>query len=87
MPDSTGARLVPAVHGRRTVAPDPPEELELADRLRREQSRAALLDLASRHAHGDNDEDARMRRAVWRALCRSFGHGVRVGRAAIARHP
>jgi len=28
-----------------------------------------------------------MRRAVWRALARRFGHGVRIGRGALARHP
>ena len=28
-----------------------------------------------------------MRRAVWRALARRFGHGVRIGRGAIAAHP
>ena len=28
-----------------------------------------------------------MRRASWRALARLFGHGVRIGRGALARHP
>ena len=28
-----------------------------------------------------------MRRAVWRAMTRRFGHGVRIGRGAIAKHP
>jgi acetyltransferase-like isoleucine patch superfamily enzyme len=87
MPDSTGARLVPAVHGRQTIADDPPDELVLAEQLRREHSRPELLDLASRHAHGDTAADARMRRAVWRALARRFGHGVTIGRGAIAKHP
>jgi acetyltransferase-like isoleucine patch superfamily enzyme len=80
-------RIVPAVHGWRTVDTDPASELELAERLRREHSREELLDLASRHAHGDNDEDARMRRATWRALVRRFGHSVRVCRGAIMKHP
>jgi len=75
------------VHARRVVTPDPPDELALADELRRTRSRAELLDLASIHAMGDNDRDARMRRAIWRALARTFGHGVRIGRAAMARHP
>jgi acetyltransferase-like isoleucine patch superfamily enzyme len=86
-PVQTSERVVPAVHGRQEVAPDPPDELALADRLRRDLSREQLLDLASKHAHGDNAEDARMRRATWRALARRFGHGVRIGRGAIARHP
>jgi UDP-3-O-[3-hydroxymyristoyl] glucosamine N-acyltransferase len=67
--------------------PDPSTELELAERLRRDLTRDALLDLASKHAHGDNQADAMMRRATWRALARSFGHGVRIGRGALARHP
>jgi acetyltransferase-like isoleucine patch superfamily enzyme len=86
-PVQTSERVVPAVHGRQEVTPDPPDELALADRLRRDLSREQLLDLASKHAHGDNVEDARMRRATWRALARRFGHGVRIGRGAIARHP
>jgi acetyltransferase-like isoleucine patch superfamily enzyme len=80
-------RVVPAVHGRQAVPRDPSDELELADRLRREHYRGELLDLASKHALGDNDADARMRRAVWRALARRFGHGVRIGRGALVRHP
>ncbi len=87
MGHSPGERIVPAVHGRQSVQPDPASELELAERLRREHSRAELLDLASRHAHGDNDDDARMRRATWRALAKRFGSGVRIGRGAIAKHP
>lgn len=86
-PLASGGRVVAAVHGRQEIPPDPADELALADRLRAECSRAQLLDLASKHAYGDNDEDARMRRAAWRALARRFGHGVRIGRGALARHP
>ena len=81
------ARIVPAVHGRKDITPDPSDEIALAERLRREHSPAELLDLASRHAHGMSDADVRMRRATWRALTRRFGHGVRIGRAAIVTHP
>jgi hypothetical protein len=83
----TEGRVVPAVHGRQTVAPDPGDELELADRLRRECTREQLLALAGTHAYGDSDEGARMRRATWRALAKRFGHGVRIGRGALAKHP
>jgi acetyltransferase-like isoleucine patch superfamily enzyme len=85
--EGAGARVVPAVHGRQVVEPDPSSEIELAGRLRRDLTREALLDLAARHAHGDNPDDSRMRRATWRALARRFGHGVRIGRGAIAKHP
>ena len=87
MPHQSGARVVPAVHGRRVVTPDPSDEIAHSDELRRTRSRAELLDLASVHAMGDNERDARMRRVVWRALAKSFGHGVRIGRGAMARHP
>ncbi len=79
--------MVPAVHGRREIQPDPPEEIALAERLRLDHTHAELLDLASRYAHGSSDEDVRMRRAAWRALVRRFGHGVRIGRGAIFTHP
>jgi len=69
------------------VTPDPPDDIALAEELRRTRSRSALLDLASAHAMGDNEEDARMRRIVWRALAKKFGDGVRIGRGALARHP
>jgi acetyltransferase-like isoleucine patch superfamily enzyme len=87
METAQGSRIVPAVHGRRKIDPDPPEEVALADRLRRERSHTELLALAAQYAHGLTDEDVRMRRAAWRALARRFGDGVRIGRAAIATHP
>jgi acetyltransferase-like isoleucine patch superfamily enzyme len=87
MSSEAGVRVVPAVHGRQAVAPDGSDELELADQLRREHTREQLLALASAHAHGDNPADARMRRAVWRALAKRFGHGIRIGRGALAKHP
>lgn len=79
--------MVRAVHGMRRVEPDPAADVHLADELRAQKARAELLELASRHAYGDSDADARMRRAIWRALTRRFGHGVTIGRGAIAKHP
>ena len=83
----TGERVVPAVYGRQPVAPDPPDELVLTEQLRRDLSPAELRVLASRHGWGDSDEDARMRRVVWRALAKRFGNGVQIGRGALAHHP
>lgn len=80
-------RIVPAVHGMREVPPDPPFEVELAEHLRRTTSRDGLLDMAARFGAGDTDLDAMMRRAAWRALARGFGHGVRIGRNALFKHP
>lgn len=80
-------RIVPAVHGVAIVEPDSDDEIALASGLRARHSREELLELASHHAMGDSDGDARMRRAVWRALAKRFGHGVRIGRGALAKHP
>ena len=82
-----GSRVVPAVHGRREITPDSSEQLELAARHRRDHDAAALRELYGRHVHGEGEIDARMRNAIWRALARSFGHGVRIGRGALFVHP
>ena len=84
---SSDTRLVRAIHGLRPVERDPDAELALSDQLRNSNSHDELLQIASRHAMGESDLDARMRRAVWRALARTFGHGVRIGRGAIVSHP
>jgi acetyltransferase-like isoleucine patch superfamily enzyme len=78
-------RTVPAVHGRRLVEPDPPFERDFAAHLR---SRApeTLADLYGRFANGESEFDATMRRIVWRAMCRTFGDGVRIGRGVLCRH-
>lgn len=80
-------RTVEAVHGRRAVVPDPPYERELADAMRARYESRALLELYGRFAYGEAESDAMMRRAVWRALARSFGDGVQIGRGVLCRHP
>ena len=80
-------RVVSAFHGLQQVSVDPPEDLELSERLRRDVPHAELLALAARHAWGDSDEDVRMRRATWRALVKRFGNGVQIGRGALVKHP
>jgi len=84
---SSDTRLVRAIHGLKPVERDPDAELALSDQLRNSNSHDELLQIASRHAMGESDLDAQMRRAVWRALARTFGHGVRIGRGAIVSHP
>jgi acetyltransferase-like isoleucine patch superfamily enzyme len=79
-------RIVPAIHGLKPIELDPDEELALSEELRRRHSPEELLDIAARHALGEGEKDASMRRAVWRALAKRFGHGVRIGRGAIAAH-
>ena len=83
----TQDRVVEAVHGRRPVVPDPPFERELADSMRSRYEPRALLELYGRFTYGEGEFDAMMRRAVWRALARSFGDGVQIGRGVLCRHP
>lgn len=87
MGNAPTGRTVPAVHGRRSIDPDPPYERGLAEGLRSRYPPAALMELYGRFSHGEADFDALMRRAIWRALARSLGDGVRIGRAVLGVHP
>lgn len=80
-------RVVPAVHGLQAVAPDPPDELEASERLRRARSKADLLALFSRCSSLDTEDDARMRRVTLRALVKRLGHGAQIGRGVLVKHP
>ena len=80
------ARIVPAVHGRREIAPDSAYELAFAGGLRERYSREALLELYGRFSHGESDFDALMRRAVWRAVARTVGDGLQIGRGVATTH-
>ena len=86
-PVSDAMRIVRAVHGVRPVVRDPEADVALAIELRATRSRADLLQLAAEHAYRDTEDAARMRRVIWRAMARTFGHGARVGCAAMIKHP
>jgi acetyltransferase-like isoleucine patch superfamily enzyme len=81
------ARRVKAVHGGTRAEPDPDFEVGLSRHLSSTSDRGRLLDLYSRFAVGLSDFDALMRRAVFRALARSFGNGVKVGAGVGFKHP
>ena len=72
-------RVVPAVHGRRSLEPDPAFEAELSRHLKESYSPSALIEHCSRFANGDGEIDKLMRRAIWRAVARKFGNRVRIG--------
>jgi acetyltransferase-like isoleucine patch superfamily enzyme len=79
-------RTVPAVHGRRAVDPDPAFETGLAAHLRGRPPET-LAELYSRFTGGESEFDALMRRIIWRAMSRTFGDGVQIGRGVVCRHP
>src|SRR5919201_3166769 len=80
------ARVVRAVHGLRDGRPDPDFEIGLAEHLRTHYTDDGLLELYARFATGDGQLDALMRRAVWRARARRFGHGVSIGGGVGFKH-
>ena len=79
-------RLVRAVHGLKEQAPDADFEVGLAAHLQQTHERAQLIDMFARFANSDTDFDGLMRRAIWRALSKSFGHGVRIGTGVGFKH-
>jgi acetyltransferase-like isoleucine patch superfamily enzyme len=80
-------RVVKAVHGVQQVAQDPPEEIRESARLRERESREALLERYAVAAFSDSAAGARQRRVLLRALCKSFGQGVRIGLGVLVLHP
>ena len=85
-PLTTTCRVVPAVHARRAIEPDPDFELGLSAWLRRTSGDEALLELYARFASGPGDFDRRMRRTIWRALVRRQGHALEIGADVRFRH-
>jgi acetyltransferase-like isoleucine patch superfamily enzyme len=79
-------RLVGAVHGLQTVVRDPEFEVGLARHLVESYGPAGLVELYGRFVSGEGPVDAMMRRAIWRASCRSFGHGVQIGPRVDFKH-
>lgn len=79
-------RLVTAVHGLQPLSPDADFELGLAAHLRQTHDLARLAELHARFAVADTQFDALLRRAIWRACCKAFGHGVCVGPGVGFKH-
>jgi acetyltransferase-like isoleucine patch superfamily enzyme len=80
-------RIVPAVHGRAAVEPDPAFEHGLTEFLRAQYSRERLQVLLNTYGATDEPIEQMLRRAAWRAVTRRFGNGVRIGRNVLTRHP
>lgn len=81
------SRTVKAVHGVQQVAPDPPEDIEQAAMLRRDHTAEELREIYSRVLFRDSEHGMHERRVLLRAMCRSFGNGVRVGLGVLVLHP
>jgi acetyltransferase-like isoleucine patch superfamily enzyme len=80
-------RIVKAVHGVAKVEPDPPEEIEQSALLRRDHPAEELQEIYSRVLFRDSPHGAHERRVLLRAMCKTFGNGVRVGLGVLVLHP
>jgi acetyltransferase-like isoleucine patch superfamily enzyme len=80
-------RVVKAVHGVQKIEPDPPEEIAQSEHLAHERTREELLEIYSRVIYRDSPTGAHERRVLLRAMCKSFGNGVRVGLGVLVLHP
>ncbi|SRR5579883_128750 len=80
------SRIVKAVHGSQELKLDPDYEVGLAECLRHQYGNQGLIELYARFAIGEGEFDALMRRVIWRAVARRFGHGVRIGSGVGFKH-
>lgn len=78
--------MVSSVHGRRHTQTDPQFEIDLSRHLATIGHRESLLDQYFRFAVGDGELDFLMRRAIWRAVAKRFGNGVRIGSGVGFKH-
>ncbi|MGH8613181.1 MAG: acyltransferase [Gammaproteobacteria bacterium] len=76
--ESTGSRVVRAVHGLSEIDPDPTYVAGFAKDLLQQYNREGLIELYDRFSQGYGGFDALMRRVLWRALARRCGDGFRV---------
>ncbi len=86
-PPAKKERTVKAFHGNKPLTPDPDFEIGLSAHLKAAHSKEDLLALFGRFSHGEGGFDQMMRRAILRALCKSFGSGNTVSTGISLRHP
>jgi acetyltransferase-like isoleucine patch superfamily enzyme len=83
----SGTRIVKAIHGLRTVEPDPQFELDMAAHLKEQLPREHLLVAFSDHAYGTSPIDVIMRRVCLRALVKKLGAGANIRKNVSVIHP
>ncbi|MBW4686027.1 MAG: acyltransferase [Komarekiella atlantica HA4396-MV6] len=86
MSDPAMTKIIKAVHGLKELKSDPDFEIQLAAYLNTQYELQPLIELYARFAVSDGEFDALMRRVIWRAVARKFGHGVRIGNSVGFKH-
>lgn len=81
------SRSVPAVFGIASVTSDPEWERSFADHLKQSYSSAELLTLFAQYRDAESVFETTLRRILFRAMCRSCGHGLQLGPGVVVKHP
>ena len=81
------SRVVRAVHGLEQVTPDPADEIAESDDLRKTLERDAILERYAAALWIEGQKGQRARRVILRAVCKTLGHGVKVGMGVLVLHP
>ncbi|MBE9209041.1 acyltransferase [Nostoc sp. LEGE 06077] len=86
MSDPGKTKLVKAVHSLQPQKLDSDFEIQLAEYLRTQYEQKPLVELYARFVTSDGDFDGLMRRTIWRAVARKFGHNVSIGNGVGFKH-
>jgi acetyltransferase-like isoleucine patch superfamily enzyme len=86
MSSNADSRIVAAVHGVRVADDDPAFFEPMAAWLRSRFANEGVVDLYTRHMHGDDAMNAAMRAVIFRAAARSVGRGLKVGSGVGFKH-
>lgn len=84
---TTETRAVRAFHGLQDIRPDHELDIAQSAKLREDTAAADILDSYHQFMWDPSDRGARMRQTYLRALCKSFGNGVKVGLGVQFLHP
>ena len=80
-------RMATAVFGRAEAVNDPGWEWEYASHLKRSLSATVLKALYSRYRGEEGPFEELQRRLIFRAMCKSAGHGLRLEPEVVVKHP
>jgi acetyltransferase-like isoleucine patch superfamily enzyme len=80
-------RVVAAVFGAAKIAADPDWEWNYAAHLKASHSHAELAATYAKYRNEEGAFETQLRRILFRALCKSAGHGLRVEPEVVLKHP
>lgn len=87
MSNEEGHRFVQAIHGLRTIEPDPDFELAFSNHLRNQFNLDDITDIYARFMVGEGRFDTIIRRVLWRVMLKKLGNNLRVGSNVEIKHP